>query len=697
MYDPSTGKDYSQESTVTVSQNTRLVNQMIKVSWTGFTPSANAPYSDETTDYPVMVAECDRLRPTNPDQCFGATNGGADETETQYGATNTAYSVTLSNGTGATDITIFTGAQNQMLGCGQRHACSLVVVPSQGGDSLDYNPPHCDDHSVDTGGTDTGQYAFTTLPTSACSWAKRIVIPLHFAPTPSGCPLRAADFTAQGSPMLARAMAQWQSAICEGSSSIAVQYNSSVNEAQARNAFASGLTDVAFTTEPMTSGTTTKHAYTYAPVAVSAATVAYWVDNQSTLQPYTSLKLDARLLAKLLTTSYAYGSDGCPSSTGSSCDSGVDGDPSSFFTDPEFEKLNPAITNYYDTSYQIPTVVSGESDITWTTTSWIAADKSAASFLAGTFDPWGAHVNTYYLGLKYPTDTITTQDPFTPVALQYSPVFPLSKIAYYQALNWQPGLSDSKDDYGNYIALTPETVGERALFAITDESDAAAFLFPTAALENHAGKYVEPTMASMAAAVKDMTVNSDGITRSVNENSEDPKAYPLTMVIYAVVPTSGISHTKAAKIAQFLRYVADSGQRTGNNPGQLAAGYLPLPESLREQTLKAATEVLDQTGNPSSKPSVAASSSQKPATKPATPTATPSASRTPEDTHQIAVTFSSAYTAGLSRIVLALLILGCAFALVGPAGLIYASPRGRAAVRGVARRITSARIRRKKP
>ena len=206
--------------------------------------------------------------------------------------------------------------QNQFLNCDSTHPCSLVVVPSQGGDSLDYAKPRCGDHTVDVGGTDLGQYAFSSIssgPFTAngfCSWARRVVMPLSFAPTPAGCPLRTADFTAGGSPMLTTAMQQWQSGICFGSDSIEVQYNGSLNENEARSYFQSGVDDVAFTTQPLT-GTATRK-YTYAPVAVSAADVGYWVDNANTGQPYTNIKLDARLLTKLLTTSYSFTNDACP-------------------------------------------------------------------------------------------------------------------------------------------------------------------------------------------------------------------------------------------------------------------------------------------------------------------------------------------------------------------------------------------------
>ncbi len=39
------------------------------------------------------------------------------------------------------------------------------------------------------------------------------------------------------------------------------------------------------------------------------------------------------------------------------------------------------------------------------------------------------------------------------------------------------------------------------------------------------------------------------------------------MVIYAMVPTKGISKKKAAKIAQWLDFVAHQGQQPGYGPG----------------------------------------------------------------------------------------------------------------------------------
>jgi hypothetical protein len=700
MYIPGTGNaHYRTRATVTVSQTKSLVNQTIKVSWTGFTPSSAQTYDNVSTDYPVMLAECKGLDPTTPDDCYGATNGGEPASFGAYGPSNTSYGTTNPDGTGTADILLFTSVQNQFLNCGPAQPCSLVVVPSQGGDSLDFAKPDCANHTVDIGGTDLGQYAFSTSTSSSftanghCSWIKRIVIPLYYAPTPSGCPLRSADFSAGGSPMLADTMQQWEAGFCFGAGSVELQYNGSLNESEARSYFAAGTDDVALTTQPITGPT--KHPYTYAPVAVSATSVGYWVDNANTGQPYRNVKLDARLLTKMLTTSYAYTDDSCPNggSAGFGCDNAVDRNPQNLYADPEFRKLNPTVWQNASqpSGYEIPVVLSGDSDMTWETTSWLAADKDASSFLAGQFDPWGMHVNTYYLGLKYPIAGFLPMDPYLPVSSQDAPVYPLTSLASDMALNQQPGTMDVKDPTtGNYDSLPPQIDGDRDLWSLIDQADAARFLIPSAALENAAGKFVEPSDAAMAAAVKDMTVNPDGITRSMNHTDKDPAAYPLTMIIYAVVPTGGISKAKAAAIAQFLDDVATGGQQQGTSPGELAPGYLPLPQSLRAQTLKAATEVLDQVGNPKPKAAASPSASPSPSAKPTkspSPSPSPSASAT---AHSVVVSFSRPTATGMSWVVLALLIAGAVLLLAGPAALVFGSPAARAAIGAGARRIGQA-------
>ncbi len=63
MWNPARNRTFAHGSTVTVSQTDNLVNEMVHVSWTGFTPSSDVLYDQTSTDYPVMVAECNSVHP----------------------------------------------------------------------------------------------------------------------------------------------------------------------------------------------------------------------------------------------------------------------------------------------------------------------------------------------------------------------------------------------------------------------------------------------------------------------------------------------------------------------------------------------------------------------------------------------------------------------------------------------------------
>ena len=685
LWDPAHNRPFARRSTVTVSQTANLVNEEVHVSWTGFTPSSEILYDQTATDYPVMVVECNSTHPRFMNQCYGANNGGVQGAFGPFGPMNTAYATTARNGTGELDIQILTVAENQFLGCGVRHRCSLAIVPAQGGNTLS-SPADCRDHSIDTGGTDLGQFAFSSQ-TGSCSWKQRIVVPLSFAPAPTNCTIKKADFAAIGSPMLLRAMDQWRAGLCASSSPLALTFNSAITEPEAIADLPSGLGDIALTTRPSSTKLASSKTYTYAPVAISAVAVAYWVDNPVTGQPVRTLKLDPRLVAKLVTQSYNFENEGCghgkpPPKIG--CDGAVDGNPFNLFDDPEFKRLNPKVQAPAGNgaAFQVPTVESGHSDMTWEITRWMSVNKAADGFVQGQFDPWGMHVNTDYLGLKYPLDSFTGQDSYPVIAHKYSPVFPLNMVASYQAQNWDPGTDWEKDQFGNFPRDPIEVPGERALFAILDEGDAAAFRFPVARLRNHTGHYVAPSARSMAAALPSLITSPNHITQRVDYKKQTAGAYPLTMVIYAMVPTSGVKPAKAAAIARFLDFVAGPGQVPGVQPGDLAPGYLPLTAKMRAQTLSAATMVANQAGNK-------ASPSPSPAALPSSsPTASPSPTRLGQGV--VTVALKSAATAGPIRYVLpVLLIVGGTATLGGVSSLMLGSA---AAIEERARRLRRLRI-----
>ena len=355
MWDPSINAQNPLASTATISQTADMVNQMVQVSWTNFTPS-DTPIYGQNTDYAVMVAECNGTNPASPADCYGAENAGKPGTSGPHGPLNTAYGISNSAGIGSADIQIQTKEENDFFGCQQNRPCSLVIVPAQGGNSS-FTPAHCNDHTADIGFNGTGDAGAsndfgTNENDYRCSWLKRIVVPLTFARTAATCPFKSFTFSVEGSPMMDRAVNSWKAALCVGSHGLSFNYNSQVAEPQAITDAGSGVADVALTTRSASSqaiSTGSKH-FVYAPVGVSAVSVAYWFDNTVTGLPITNLRLNQRLLLKLLTQSYAFDNDGCPpASPGAPCDTGVDHNPISPFGNPgallpgdqEFLQLNP--------------------------------------------------------------------------------------------------------------------------------------------------------------------------------------------------------------------------------------------------------------------------------------------------------------------------------------------------------------------
>jgi hypothetical protein len=66
------------------------------------------------------------------------------------------------------------------------------------------------------------------------------------------------------------------------------------------------------------------------------------------------------------------------------------------------------------------------------------------------------------------------------------------------------------------------------------------------------------------------------------------------MVQYAMVQTSGVDKTQADAIARLLNFAAGAGQTPGDALGDLPGGYVPLSDTLKAQTTKAATAVAAQ-------------------------------------------------------------------------------------------------------
>jgi hypothetical protein len=636
---------------VTVSQTQNVVDQMVHVSWTGFTPSVTASGASifvgggngwEYDLYPVVVYECRGTTPKITD-CYGSyhygqsSTGDSDGFEQMAVATglnapdfpnNEQAAITDADGSGSADIELYTANQSPSLGCDATHQCSIVVEPNYGGDPLGFNTadgsPNCTGpfaHAADTGGA--GEAADPTFGSidglgfqggEQCAWQERTVIPISFAPVPGACAAGQTKVAAEGEPMLDRALTQWVVGAClAGNDPMSVGYASDLTEPQARADFLAGGAgaDVAFTSLPADPAASSTRPYTYVPVGSNGIAVTFAIDDPNTQLPIRSLRLDARLLAKMLTQSYDLEAfHGQLSDTAS-----VAGNPVCLFADPEFQALNPAdgfswpTCNEVGATTTLPVVMGGKTDLVRQLTTWIMSDPDARSFLAGSPDPWGMHVDDYYKAsvYPYPLDSFIGQDSSGPpneptTGGPYDPHGTHRDFPHLKGFEWNPlqsGLDDvlrhqltatatcvdptyDANTPGGHAKCGPQNLGARGLIAIMDTGRAAAFNLPTAALRNAAGAYVTAGVPGMAAAAADYATDPKTHTQSLQWGAagtayaKDAGAYPLTVPAYAMAPVAGVPAAKANGIADFLALVTDGGrgQFAGTAPGQLAPGYV---------------------------------------------------------------------------------------------------------------------------
>ena len=358
------GKGAFADLKVTVSQTKGLINQVVNVSWTGGTQTQP---STRFGDNYLQVMQCWGDEPSGPsrEQCeFGAFGGDSRATSSQpptrqvistvpdpletllptdqvpvpYVPFRSATGVTVSgadsdqffdqqttneqpfnrtnaDGTGQTYFEMLTAREAPGLGCGTPltatdgssapRGCWLVVVPRGGTDT--------DGSTVNPDGA-----GMQTSPLSASNWANRIVIPLDFLQIGVVCPLGSPEVPTDGQEEVEEAISRWQPALC-GANSTIYGY-SQVSDESARRRVLSTSPAMGFVNNPVPpsqvpDGTN----LVYAPVVASAAVIAFNLDSHAVSavsppdvlaaegQRVTDLNLTPRLVAKLLTQSYASG------------------------------------------------------------------------------------------------------------------------------------------------------------------------------------------------------------------------------------------------------------------------------------------------------------------------------------------------------------------------------------------------------
>ena len=527
---------------------------------------------------------------------------------------NATFAATDTQGVGSTKFAPWTDQQNASLGCNAQVACSLVVIPIMG-ISCDLSAvPAPDQAQAAIDCETTGRYApgehFNNpgLPAvsgaswwSASNWDQRFSVPLTFAPTGSACTNSAAPaLPIYGSELMIEATNQWAPKFCQDPSLFKFTHVQT-GEPLARSTLGQlGGPEAAMTSYSPAGGFSSPTVQ--APIAVSGFAISYTIDGPDQ-QPYHSLRLTPRLLAKLMTESYP--------SSGSLKQAYpyLSGNPLSMVSDPEFQALNPGLTlssNYPSMATLLQ--LSGNSDVTYALTSYILADPEARDWLDGQADPWGMRVNPLYLGIALPTFAwplrdnaiVKSGDPACQMPVPFLPAVAApvaSLVLSAQSVQFANSTSkvncDSDSQPTQFKPSGRQTPGGRFVIGLTSLSGASEYGLDQASLQSSASvadeqapftdstgrTFVAPSAASLGAAAATLQQDSSTGTFPVDYVGLRlvPAAYPGTMVVYADVPTSGLPATDAINLSKFLLYAAGAGQQVGVNFGTLpAGGYYPM-------------------------------------------------------------------------------------------------------------------------
>ncbi|KAA2255649.1 hypothetical protein F0L68_28045 [Solihabitans fulvus] len=535
-----------------------------------------------------------------------------------------APAVTKADGTGQQTIEVLSATQLPSLGCTASAACSLVVVPVGEPNCLPTAQipfpsvfgPAC---KVTANHVDTTMRSFDSWK-SPTNWSHRFVFPLSFRPTPQVCAADSRPETSlTGSPYLGQVMESWRPKFCGDPSLFKLGY-ANLGESDARAQFTAsvsgGRTDgvnAVLTSQPATD---LGKPVVYAPVAVTGFAVSFVLDDQNGNE-VTSLRLNARMLAKLITQSYNAAGVGASHPT-------IGTNPTWWGADKEFLALNPglAVGGVYGPGAASPVIALGGLDMMHALTGYIAADPAAVAWLAGTPDEFGTVVNPVFRNYPLPVDQAEQRDAWKVPSGVFQGRVWLDQtanrvdtvlnaaIAVLQAQ--QPSQTDqscadpSKPETCVFSKPGRQPYGTRSLLALTDLGDSHVLGLSEAALQTSSGAFLPPTQTSLAYGLRATTLDQKTGILAPNYAAMDARAYPGTTVVYAGVPTSGLPKDSAGNFATFLEYAAGAGQEYGTTVGKLPDGYLALPDPLREQTRNAAKAVRAQQGDvPPPPPSVA--------------------------------------------------------------------------------------------
>ncbi|WP_408898494.1 hypothetical protein ACJ5H2_05130 [Nocardioides sp. R1-1] len=521
---------------------------------------------------------------------------------------NEIAAFTDADGKGSVQFEIRTDVENESLGCSKTVACSIVVIPIVGisceaaSSELERDLTVAEKSCRRTGqfapgssnstGAGVDQAVSPALWWAQSNWRNRFVIPVTFGDPPDTCDILdpRAPTGFYGSELMAQAALQWAPAYCLNKKRFKFQHNQMPDKAGFSLMASGGGAAALVSSEYESPGDPVG----YAPVALTGFGIGYIIDRPGNAGEYTTLRLNARLLAKLLTQSY----------TGSSFGAGHPGmeqNPWAIMKDPEFIGLNPGLSQEAQEAGATLLSLSNSSDVIRRVTEYIARDKAAMDFVKGKPDPWGMRVNPSYRKVKLPRDEwplldtyvpqggtdCRAKNPLTYLSAVAAPVSTMRKIAEALLDSW-PNVQTRCD---TDLSVSPpvykvgrterQHYGERFMLGIVSLGDAQRYGLRTAGLETRSGRYVTPTAASLTAAVELAEAKGKRTPYELDmaRIRKAGDAYPGTMLVYAAARLRNLPEEDAAKVAQFIRIATSEGQRPGSGNGQLPGGFVPIRDA----------------------------------------------------------------------------------------------------------------------
>ncbi len=352
-------------------------------------------------------------------------------------------------------------------------------------------------------------------------------------------------------------------------------FDANVN--QARDDFVSGATDYAVSEFPLTSAEETTAAqhgrsFAYVPFAMSGVGIgAILVCNDtSTLTP-TTLCPDIQLTAPLLADVFSGQETSWDGPAFAKASGG-----SQIAADSESAQVHP--TNQVDPSM-----------VNYALQSFFVSDPAAKTI-------WDTFDNTYDVTNDTPTELWPTGGGVTGgdhgVVEQLIPVNPANLLPETDPQTWGGG---------DVAGIPLDWLGQ-------------PWNVPDASVQNAAGAFVYPTATALQDAENDATMDPTTNLVTFKADASDAGAYPLPVMEYLIVPTTGLSQAKATALASFIRFVLGSqGQTVIDQFGDVAP---------TQAMINAGLQVADTVAAEATSPTTSTTSTTTPATTASTTTTT---------------------------------------------------------------------------